>query len=65
MPKKVTDLEQPVLEPSGLDPVPPDEAPQPAPAAKTKKTNLADQTTGGAFPMKTEDIEAILRIADR
>ena len=38
MPKKVTDLEQPVLEPSGLDPVPPDEAPQPAPAAKTKKT---------------------------
>ncbi len=37
----------------------------PALAAKTKKTNLADQTTGGAFPMKTEDIEAILRIADR
>ena len=37
----------------------------PARAAKTKKTNLADQTTGGAFPMKTEDIEAILRIADR
>ena len=37
----------------------------PALAAKTKKTNLADQPTGGAFPMKTEDIEAILRIADR
>ena len=37
----------------------------PALAAKTKKTNLADQTTGGAFPMTTEDIEAILRIADR
>ena len=37
----------------------------PALAAKTKKTNLADQTTGGAFPMKTEDIEAILRIANR
>lgn len=37
----------------------------PALAAKTKKTNLADQTTGGAFPMKTEDIEAILRIVDR
>ncbi len=34
-------------------------------AAKTKKTDLVNQTTGGAFPMKVEDIEAILRIADR
>ncbi|MBQ9952543.1 MAG: iron-containing alcohol dehydrogenase [Clostridia bacterium] len=37
----------------------------PALAAKTKKTDPAKQTTGGAFPMTTEDIEAILRIADR
>lgn len=37
----------------------------PALAAKTKKTDLVNQTTGGAFPMKVEDIEAILRIADR
>ena len=36
----------------------------PALAAKTKKTN-PDGTTGGAFPMVPEDIEAILRIADR
>ena len=34
-------------------------------AAKTKKTDPVNQTTGGAFPMKVEDIEAILRIADR
>lgn len=37
----------------------------PALAAKTKKTNPADGTTGGAYPMKTADIEEILRIADR
>ena len=37
----------------------------PALAAKTKKTNPANGTTGGAFPMHEEDIEAILRIADR
>lgn len=37
----------------------------PALAARTKKTDPAKQTTGGAFPMTTEDIEAILRIADR
>ena len=37
----------------------------PALAAKTKKTDPAKQTTGGAYPMTTEDIEAILRIADR
>ena len=36
----------------------------PALAAKTRKTN-PDGTTGGCFPMTTEDIEAILRIADR
>ena len=36
----------------------------PALAAKTKKTN-PDGTTGGAFPMTTADIEAVLRIADR
>ena len=36
----------------------------PALAAKTKKTN-PDGTTGGTFPMTPEDIEAILRIADR
>ena len=34
-------------------------------AAKTKKTDPVSQTTGGAFPMNVEDIEAILRIADR
>ena len=34
-------------------------------AAKTKKTDLANNTTGGAFPMTEADIEAILRIADR
>ncbi len=37
----------------------------PALAAKTKITNPATQTTGGAFPMKVKDIEAILHIADR
>lgn len=37
----------------------------PALAAKTKKTNLETMTTGGAFPMTTQDIEAILRLADR
>lgn len=37
----------------------------PALAAKTKKTDSVNQTTGGAFPMTVEDIEAILRIADR
>lgn len=37
----------------------------PALAAKTKKSDPVKQTTGGAFPMKVEDIEAILRIADR
>ena len=37
----------------------------PALAAKTKKTDPVNQTTGGAFPMKVPDIEAILRIADR
>ena len=37
----------------------------PALAAKTKKTDVVNQTTGGAFPMKVDDIEAILRIADR
>ena len=37
----------------------------PALAAKTKKTDPAAGTTGGAFPMHTEDIEAILRLADR
>jgi len=37
----------------------------PALAAKTKKTDVANGTTGSAFPMTTEDIEAILRIADR
>lgn len=37
----------------------------PALAAKTKKTDPVKQTTGGAYPMTTEDIEAILRIADR
>ncbi len=37
----------------------------PALAAKTKKTDPVKQTTGGAFPMTVEDIEAILRIADR
>ena len=37
----------------------------PALAAKTKKTNPADGTTGGAYPMKAADIEEILRIADR
>lgn len=37
----------------------------PALAAKTKKTDVAAGTTGSAFPMTTEDIEAILRIADR
>jgi len=36
----------------------------PALAAKTKKTN-PDGTTGGVFPMTPQDIEAILRIADR
>ncbi len=36
----------------------------PALAAKTKKTN-PDGTTGGVFRMTTQDIEAILRIADR
>ena len=36
----------------------------PALAAHTKKTN-PDGTTGGVFPMTPEDIEAILRIADR
>lgn len=34
-------------------------------AAKTKKTDPVHQTTGGAFPMRVEDIEAILHIADR
>ena len=34
-------------------------------AAKTKITNRETMTTGGAFPMKVADIEAILRIADR
>ena len=33
-------------------------------AASTKKTN-PDGTTGGTFPMTAQDIEAILRIADR
>ena len=37
----------------------------PALAAKTKKTNLETMTTGGAFPMTTQDIEAILHLADR
>lgn len=37
----------------------------PALARKTKVTNKAAGTTGGAFPMHVEDIEAILRIADR
>ena len=37
----------------------------PALAATTKKTNLETMTTGGAFPMTTQDIEAILRLADR
>ncbi|MBQ8087687.1 MAG: iron-containing alcohol dehydrogenase [Clostridia bacterium] len=37
----------------------------PALAAKTKKTDVEKGTTGGAFPMKVEDIEAILRLADR
>lgn len=37
----------------------------PALAAKTKKTDPVNGTTGGAFPMTVEDIEAILRIADR
>ena len=36
----------------------------PALAAHTKKTN-PDGTTGGVFPMTPEDIEAILRLADR
>ena len=36
----------------------------PALAAKTKKTN-PDGTTGGTFHMTPQDIEAILRIADR
>ena len=36
----------------------------PSLAAKTKKTN-SDGTTGGVFHMTTQDIEAILRIADR
>ena len=36
----------------------------PALAAKTKKTN-PDGTTGGTFHMTVQDIEAILRIADR
>ena len=36
----------------------------PALAAHTRKTN-PDGTTGGVFPMTTEDIEAILRMADR
>ncbi len=34
-------------------------------AAKTKKTNLETMTTGGAFPMTTQDVEAILHLADR
>ena len=33
-------------------------------AAKTKVTNPKLGTTGGAFPMKVPDIEAILRLAD-
>ena len=37
----------------------------PALAAKTKKTNLETMTTGGAFPMTTQDVEAILHLADR
>ncbi len=37
----------------------------PALVAKTKKTNLETMTTGGAFPMTTQDIEAILHLADR
>ena len=37
----------------------------PALAAKTKKTDVEKGTTGGAFRMKVEDIEAILRLADR
>ena len=37
----------------------------PALAAKTKKTDPVAGTTGGAFPMTVQDIEAILRIADR
>lgn len=37
----------------------------PALAAKTKKTNLENMTTGGAFPMTTQDVEAILHLADR
>lgn len=36
----------------------------PAIAAKTKRTN-PDGTVGGTFPMTNDDIEAILRIADR
>ena len=36
----------------------------PALAAHTKKTN-PDGTTGGVFPMTPDDIESILRIADR
>lgn len=34
-------------------------------AAKTKKSDPVKGTTGGAFPMTVQDIEAILRIADR
>lgn len=37
----------------------------PAMAAKTKKNNPDGIHTGGVFPMTPEDIEAILRIADR
>ena len=37
----------------------------PALAAKTKKSDPVAQTTGSAFPMTVEDIEAVLRIADR
>ena len=36
----------------------------PAMAAKTRKNN-PDGTTGGTFPMTAQDIEAVLRIADR
>ena len=36
----------------------------PALAARTKVTN-PDGTTGGVFPMTREDIEAVLRLADR
>lgn len=37
----------------------------PALAAKTKKTDVQAQTTGGAFPMTEADIVEILKIADR